>query len=636
MTLPLPSRHAESGAPLANPALVTAGLAACLGVPGPELALIVEGREDQLATLPASAARGRVGYAVDAVDGTIFPPGMALPSDRRLFASVRIKLPHPADGPEPVLHALSMLSGNGWRLNVLPNLVPALDRSLSVLRARPEDIGGVNEAPAGIDGTGVLLGVVDFGCDFAHPAFRDANGQTRLLFLWDQNGEGAGPVPGVLREGPAIQAALGAPDPYAALGYWPDRNQYAPGHAREKNPVHGTHVLGVAAGRGVPGCPAGVAPGASLAFVHLQPGAMVGSGDPADVFDGVCAIFHRAAERGMPAVVNLSLGANNGSHDGNTLYDRALDALLAWPGRAIAVAAGNERRAKLNIDGDVRAGSPFTLPWRFLPGDRTPNTLRIFSKNPGPRLLLKCTVRLGGANLATEVDEVHNAVWLGDSGKPRGLLYSGLAPVPEAASPLQHIEIRLRPSGGAERVEVTLATDSAEPVAFDAWIDRDDREEASQSFFDLEPPKTDSTLTSTACGRRTVCVGAFYHRRPELAPAEFSGEGMTRDLRPKPDVSAPGFDVLAAAAYGGRLEPGQVWSKALAVKMSGTSAAAPHAAGVLALMLQCNPQLSAEKSSAILRKTAQLRGAEGSTIGWHAQLGCGRINAAAALAQVRP
>ena len=80
-------------------------------------------------------------------------------------------------------------------------------------------------------------------------------------------------------------------------------------------------------------------PGAALAFVHLQPGALVSSGDPADVFDGVCAVFERAERLGMPAVVNLSLGANSGSHDGNTLYDCALDALLAKPGRAIAAAA---------------------------------------------------------------------------------------------------------------------------------------------------------------------------------------------------------------------------------------------------------------------------------------------------------
>ncbi len=624
----------------ANPALATAALAACLGVSSGELALIAEADADDLARLPAHAT---IGYAVDATSGDILAPGALLPAGRQLYASVRITLPGCSAGPAAVLDTLAALSANGWRFRPLPAVRPALDRSLATIRARPEDLnsirGGNGQHVADLsgsdpelDGRGVLLGVVDFGCDFAHPAFLDERGGTRLRLLWDQNAPGDLPIPGAFREAHEINAALGHADPYQELGYWPDRNCYAPFAARGTYVVHGTHVLGVAAGRGVPGCPAGVAPAADLAFVHLRPGAMVSTGDPADVFDGVCAIFERADQLGMSAVVNLSLGANSGSHDGNTLYDHALEAVLARPGRAIAVAAGNERQARLNADGTVEPESEVRLLWRFEAGDRTENTLRIFSEAPGAARMLDCSVRLGGVELTTPLDADSNACRFSGSDEVEGMIYSGLASTPVPAS-MQQIEIRVRPSGTNEVLEIVLLNRSAQTVRFDAWIDRDDRAQASQSHFDGEHPTTASTLASTACGYRTLCVGAFLHRAEDLPAAPFSAEGTTRDGRAKPDVSAPGVDVLSAAAYGGRIQPGQVWRSPLPVRMSGSGAAAPHAAGIQALMLQFSPGLDADHGSRLLRETAAL-GPEEANRGWHVQLGCGRLDAAAALAKL--
>jgi subtilisin family serine protease len=634
VTNALPSTHATTGVPLANPALATAALAAAIGMPGGELALIVAGTAEQIAALPAHARRG---YAADAATGEIFAADAALPPGRTLYASARIDLAAAPGGADAVLALLAQLASNGWSINPMPKLEPRLDRSLAVIRARPEDLQAATaraqrqNVPANLDGHGVLLGIVDFGCDFAHPAFLDADGHTRLAFLWDQNAAGGDALPGAFHEGEAIQSALAASDPYQALGYWPDRNSYAPAVARGAELVHGTHVMGVAAGRAIPGCPAGMAPGAALAFVHLRPGALVSSGDPADVFDGVCAVFERAERLGVPAVVNLSLGANSGSHDGNTLYDCALDALLARPGRAIAASAGNERQGRLRSGGQVAAGAPLTLRWCFEPGDRTPNTLRIFAPAPNAARSIACAVATGGAEISQKIDDAHNATWLMQGGAPTGMLYSGLAPTrgPEA---VQHIEIRVRPSGEAETLDVTLTTDAPTPVAFDAWIDRDDREQASQSHFDVSPVITHSTLASTACGRRTVSVGAFEHRVAEFPAADFSSEGETRDGRSKPDVAAPGLDVLAAAAYGGRTTPGSPWQNSLVTRMSGTSAAAPHVAGLQALMLQAAPGLTAEQAAAIIRQTATPP--DGTPGSWHPQLGYGRIDAAAAIARV--
>ena len=65
----------------------------------------------------------------------------------------------------------------------------------------------------------------------------------------------------------------------------------------------------------------------------------------------------RQAERlGMPAVVNLSLGSDFGTHDGTSALEQALASFIGpqFPGRAIVVAAGNS--------GGVYAGSGSAEP----------------------------------------------------------------------------------------------------------------------------------------------------------------------------------------------------------------------------------------------------------------------------------
>jgi hypothetical protein len=72
-------------------------------------------------------------------------------------------------------------------------------------------------------GTGVIVGVCDWGLDFTHPNFRNPDGSTRLLGFWDQRGRGGTtPQPwgyGRFHSRDEINAALRQPNPFAALGY---------------------------------------------------------------------------------------------------------------------------------------------------------------------------------------------------------------------------------------------------------------------------------------------------------------------------------------------------------------------------------------------------------------------------------
>ena len=89
----------------------------------------------------------------------------------------------------------------------------------------------------------------------------------------------------------------------------------------------------------------------------------------------------------------------------------------------------------------------------------------------------------------------------------------------------------------------------------------------------------------------------------------------------RPTVTAPGVSILAARASGGTFTPSTTffpWYTSL----SGTSMAAPHVAGIVALLLDANPSLTPAQVKAILEDTADLM------TGYEAwEVGAGFVNA---------
>lgn len=625
----------------------------------------------------------RFGHAVLEADGTVLPPREGPPrADGALFATLRIDLLGAAGAEagerevngdllmRDLLTKLQELEAEGWNMQVQRLAGSPFSASMEALHARPADLEGLGlGAP---DGTGVLVGAVDFGCAFAHPAFRlgaDGLGGTRLRMLWDQNGRAApgASLPGRFYAPAEIDALLARPDPYAAGGYVPWENGYVVEdtgavHVRmsetdRRAQVHGTHVLSVAAGRrpaeGAWARPvvAGVAPAAALGFVHLRPRALVSEGDAVDVLDGVCALFDLAARGGMPAVVNLSIGANTGAHDGQGLMERAFDALLQAPGRAITVAAGNARDKGLHRSAEV--GRPLTLGWRFQAGDSTVNMLRVYAPMQEGMPALELSLGWPGSMTAEEVaaggmeDAMDRPGPLRRIGgqaavilRPEvgtGLIGTAVATTlpPGTEAPVQHFEIRLRPSGAEETWWVTLGLlpgGAAARWGFDAWIERDDLRPNSGSRFapPQEPNGAGCSLGSLACAEGPICVGAYA--LPGGKAASFSSCGRTRSGGEKPDLAAPGIGVPGASGLGGLRDADGLTQRA-SVAMDGTSAAAPQVAGIVALMLQLRPRLSAARIREILCATTAERQADPGAA-WDHALGHGRVDARAALAMV--
>ena len=185
---------------------------------------------------------------------------------------------------------------------------------------------------AGLEATGrgVVVGVLDWGLDVAHHAFR-SGARSRVAALVDQS---AAMDParhnrfgyGRAHTRAAIDAALATPSPSATLGY--DHARWDLGGG-----THGTATTSIAAGSEWEGGVCGVAPDADIVFVNL--GGDEPLGHSVAIAEGIDFVREVAGTR--PWVVNLSLGRHGGPHDGSTLLEQLLDAAVTSRSGALVV-----------------------------------------------------------------------------------------------------------------------------------------------------------------------------------------------------------------------------------------------------------------------------------------------------------
>ena len=423
-------------------------------------------------------------------------------------------------------------------------------------------------------GKGVIVACLDWGVDFAHPDFRTVIGATRLLALWDQrSGSKPGITPrygyGVVHDRSAIDAALTTSDPYKSLGYHPAEADL--GHGS-----HGTHCLSIAAGGGSDTTPTGVAPGADLLFVHLDSprgGSGQSLGDWVTLLDALDFCLGIAGTR--PIVISMSLGSEGGPHDGSSPVERALDyAVSAAPGRAICQSTGNYYEARTHTAGRLRPGEQDRIGWLTTRARTNPHQLEVWYAG-ADRIV---------ARIESREHELSVTVAPGES---RRLELGGVTigrihhRTDEPNNHKNHINAFLYPAAPGGRWDVVLdATDVADG-RYHCWVERESAAPGEQSHLDETEIVKRCTTNSVCNGLRTITVGAYDARSPDRPPAAFSSAGPTSDGRMKPDVGAPGVQVLAARSTPRGEPPGD-----RATRMSGTSMAAPYIAGTAALMFE--------------------------------------------------
>ena len=429
--------------------------------------------------------------------------------------------------------------------------------------------------------------------------------------------------------------ASGDENAYGALDYTP--------------PIaaHGTHVMDIAAGNGgepnlfngKPGSvapqpsPPGVAPNAQIIFVNLRSFEGTTLGSSRYLLEAVDYIFRKADKLNLPAVVNLSLSTTGGPHDGTTLIEQAFEDLVNQrPGRAIVTSAGNAYSLDSHVSGKAGQGdaAKATILWSTDPR-HTDSEEKSEGKNEmeiwypkGKKLTVSLSAPNGDSGDWLSLGSVN----LGETkvlmdGEKRVGRISHRRKDPNNYD--NQIDIRLPHLGdlpGPWKIELSSPK---ETVDFEAWIEQSER---GLSRFQS---KTNSkiTLGSISCGNGTITVGAFDtaeratlsppYEDTSAGPIRYTYKNKGKTLRDKPELSAPGVGIVAARAQGG------------VTSMSGTSMAAPHVAGLIALLFQLaqksgRGRLDFDRTCKIITGAAEVIQASEQL-----RLGTGRINGAGSM-----
>lgn len=522
---------------------------------------------------------------------------------------------------------------------------------LSVPAAQVPGVWQALQGMGRLRGEGVVVGVIDGGFYWRHEDFRKPDLTTRFLSIWDQR-DAAGPHPAGFSYGTEWTAA--------------DINAAVPRHQDPGG--HGTHVLGIAAGDGSAtgnAQPAdrfvGVAPEADLIGVtyNFHPGDDVPIRDT-EVADAMSYILNRAA--GRPVAMNMSFGMHWGPHDGTFVLDRAVDEFLGpgRTGRAVAVSAGNEGGDLFHAAAVIAApeGDNYTyLALRQNPYRAIPWIDCEFWYPAAASVSARVWVPRGGQQSPVVTDWVPTGQ-RGDFTINEGA-YSGLrvfvdsreSPYPQnTALNRTWVEV-IDPSQQLDLSQAVFFIDlQGTGVAFETWVSSESgvyllRNDQNPDPWQV-PGDSEMTVITPASARKAVCVAAYNTKNQYVDVdgntrqlegtnigeiAEFSSRGPLRDGTRKPDVAAPGNVVLAAYSADENLEGDPetriyIERDGVHVRKQGTSMAAPHVTGVLALLLQKNPNLDSEQLKNALLSTALDRGAPG----WDKFWGLGQMDALAA------
>ena len=202
-------------------------------------------------------------------------------------------------------------------------------------------------------GKGVLIGIVDSGIDYENPDFRNADGTTRILALWDQTLQNGKPP-----QGYHIGTEFTSEQINEALRMEVREERYRIVPSRDTS-GHGTAVAGIAAGNGrgsKNGKYRGAAPEAGLLIVKMGGAGETGFPRTTQLMRGVDYIVRKAEELKKPVVINISFGNTYGSHDGTSLLERYLNTVSERWKNVICVGSGNEGTTAGHAAGEYRKG----------------------------------------------------------------------------------------------------------------------------------------------------------------------------------------------------------------------------------------------------------------------------------------
>jgi subtilisin family serine protease len=517
-------------------------------------------------------------------------------------------------------------------LKIAERIQPLLSKATADMRV-DSVWQGIN-LPQSFTGANVLIGITDWGFDYDHPMFMDTTLTTsRVRAAWDHfkidGSQPSGMGYGVEYDTPTELA--NAHSDTASTYY-----DYA---------THGSHVAGIAAGSGAGLKYRGVAFEAEYLFnsIQLEEGAAI------DAFNWMKTIADADSKR---LVVNMSWGLYYmGTMDGTSLVSQAINT-LSDQGVVFVTSAGNNGNDNLHIK------KTFVL-------DSIRSQIQFYGYSRHPQMWGQCIYMWGEPNNPFSVKlEIYNSSnnLIGASNIYNTQLNPGYhdtimvigtdtifynytidAAHPQNSRP--HIRMRVKntntnykvvmnsfaPTGTVHYWNVVELSNGVGNWGLD-FMSYGNNGVAGNSEYSLgEPACTESAITIAAHVSEVVSQSGVQYPG---SLAGFSSEGPTYDERMKPDVSAPGSNVISSlnsyttGTYTARATVDFNSRTYVFSAFSGTSMSSPGTAGVAALVLEANPNLSSAQVKNIIKSTARQDSKTGvitapGTVEW----GMGKVNA---------
>ncbi len=414
-----------------------------------------------------------------------------------------------------------------------------------------------------VTGKGVVVAVIDSGIDYTLPHFRNEDGTTRILALWDQGQslEERYPPPvgftnGRLYTKEDIDQAL-------------ERGEQL---LSEDTTGHGTAVAGLAAASNVEDYQ-GVAPESMLLVVKLWNTDRESFPRTTELMRALTFVTTYAVERELPIAINLSFGNNYGSHNGTSILERFIDRISEIGRNVICIGTGNEGASGGHFSGKVKAREVFETEFAVASYETTLN-LQIW-KNYVDRYRIEITAPLGETFVLSEDIRGKAEVTLGST---KLLLYVG---EPKPYTTDQEIYIDFLPTN--QYVDSGIWTIRFIPIevkngSLYFYLPSEAVRSRGTRFLSSTP---DVTLTIPSTASRAISVGAY--NSVYRAYADFSGRGYPRQNQTigerdigmvKPTITAPGVSLQAVT-------PGGTYQY-----VTGTSFSTPIVTGSAALMME--------------------------------------------------
>lgn len=394
-----------------------------------------------------------------------------------------------------------------------------------------------------LDGSGVIIAIIDSSVDYRHPDFMTEDGKTRIIELYDEN-------TGRVYSEDDINAAIDGDTLRVPV---------------EDVSGHGTHVAGIAAGNGMAsnGRYRGVAYKSRLLIVKLGNDLYFSS---ARLMEALDYVIRKAASLSMPVAINMSFGNNYGAHDGTSLLETYINAVADIWQCVIVAGSGNEAARKIHVMHDFAKAAAPVISTELVIGRYEPSIDIQIWKNYADIYRITLTAPDGRRYGPVQGDDV---ITVFRAGSTEIYVYFGQ---PSPYSVNQEIFIQMI---GADYISSGIWTIEAEALdvrdgIYHMWLPAGNFVSSDTGFTKSSP---DVTLTIPSTSYNVITVGAYNGRTGSYA--DFSGRGYTRVIRTvKPDIVAPGVNIMSPAPGGGYSV------------QSGTSMAAPFVTGAAALLMQ--------------------------------------------------